>query len=127
LTSSADLAAGPLLLIDDTLLELHPTGVCVCHESGVIRRFNRKALSLWGRAPEPGHETFCGAHRLRKLDGTMLPHNQSPMAMVLRHGKPVSDHELLMETPNGDLVWVLVNVEPVRNAAGGHRRDQLLS
>lgn len=118
MTSQAN--SGLTINIDDTILELLPAAVYVCNADGVIVRYNRKAAELWGRSPRPGDtdERFCGAHRLYYPDGRWLPHADTPMADVLQTGKRVQDAEVIVEQPSGRRLWLLVNIEPVKNEFG---------
>lgn len=64
------------------LFELGPTAIYSCDALGVIQEFNHRAAELWGRTPAAGDtdERFCGSHRLFRPDGSLMPHDQSPMA-----------------------------------------------
>ena len=68
-----------------TLFELGPVAVYSCDVSGVIQEFNRRAAELWGRAPALGDtdERFCGSFRMIRPDGSVMAHEQCPMAEVL--------------------------------------------
>ncbi|HZH26123.1 MAG TPA: PAS domain S-box protein [Azospirillaceae bacterium] len=118
--AGAPTASGPVLAIDDTVLELLPVAVCVCDAAGQIIRYNRKASELWGRSPRHGDpdERFCGAHRIYHSDGRPLPHNEAPIVDVLRTGRPVQDIEAQIEQPDGRRLWVQINIVPVRNDTG---------
>jgi PAS domain S-box-containing protein len=102
------------------VLELLPAAVYVCDARGVVVRYNRKAVELWGREPGPGDpaELFCGAHRLFRPDGHPLARGETPMADTIRTGQPHRDVEVQMEQPSGRRIWVLVNIDPIRNEAG---------
>ena len=117
---SCPVSPDPLLMVDDTILELMPAAVYVCNGEGRIVRYNRRAAALWGRAPEPGDaaERFSGAHRLFLADGTEIGHAQTPMADVLRTGVPARDIEVRIQQPTGKHLWLLVSIEPIRDGAG---------
>ncbi len=51
-------------------------------------------------------------------DGTLMPHDQCPMADVLRTGISVRDQEAQIERPDGGRGTALVNIEAVRDADG---------
>jgi PAS domain S-box-containing protein len=87
--------------------------------SGVLRFYNRSAVALWGRAPALGspRERFCGAWRLFHLDGRAMPHEETPMAEVLRTGQARQD-EVLIERPDGSRVAARVDIVPLRDAGG---------
>lgn len=109
-----------LLALPDQLLDLIPAAVYVCDRDGIIVRYNRRAAELWGRAPEFGdpEERFCGSHRLYRLDGGPLPHNECPMADVLRTGIAARDQELVIERPDGSCIFALASIDPLEDAAG---------
>jgi hypothetical protein len=104
--------------LDAKLIDLMPLAVYVCAApSGLIVRYNERAVELWGRRPHLGEtgERFCGAYRLFWMDGTPLPHANTPMAQVLRTGEPVRDQEVLIERTDGSRVAVIVNIDVIRD------------
>jgi PAS domain S-box-containing protein len=107
---------------EQTLLELIdtlPIAVFVCDASGVIERYNRRAVELWGREPTRGAaDRFGGAYNLYTVDGSHLARSSWPMAQVLRTGMPVSNRELVIERSNGTRRTVMVNGIPLRDKRG---------
>jgi len=104
-----------------TLFDLCPVAVYSCDASGVIEKFNRRAVELWGREPAPGDtdERFCGSFKLFRPDGTFMPHDQCPMAEVVSGKIPeVCDGEVLLERPEGSRVAVVVNIRALKNEQG---------
>ena len=104
-----------------TLFELGPVAVYSCDASGVILEFNRRAGELWGRTPAPGDtdERFCGSFKLFRRDGGFMPHEQCPMADVVRgRVAEVHDAEVLIERPDGSRIIVIVNIRPLKNERG---------
>ena len=102
------------------LIDMLSVAVYVCDVRGVILHYNRCAAQLWGREPrcgDPG-ERFCGAPRLYLPDGTVLPHEQAPIAQVLRTGLSQGNRQVILERPDGSRRMVLVNPVPIRNKAG---------
>jgi PAS domain S-box-containing protein len=106
--------------LTDQLLDLLPAAVYVCAPDGTILRFNRRAAELWGRAPllSDPRDRFCGAYRLYRPDGDLLPHDKCPMADILRDGIPVIDQEVRIERPDGSRGVALVNIRHLKDAAG---------
>ena len=103
-----------------TLFDLVPVAVYSCDASGVIQQFNRRAAELWGREPLAGDTgRFCGSFRMFRTDGSFMPHEQCPMAEVLK-GKisELRDAEVLIERPDGSRITVLVNIRPLKNQRG---------
>ncbi|HSX84228.1 MAG TPA: PAS domain S-box protein, partial [Cellvibrio sp.] len=104
--------------LDAKLIDLMPAAVYVCAApSGLIMRYNQRAVDLWGRAPQTGEsgERYCGAYRLFLKDGTPLPHVDTPMAEVLSTGEPICDEEIIIERPDGSRIVVLVNIDVIRD------------
>lgn len=92
-----------------------PVAVFVCDVNGVIQHCNERAVELWGRKPECGVEKHCGSAQLILPDGTVLPHEQSPIAEVLRTGISASNIEVFIQRPDGSRLPVLVNFAALRN------------
>jgi PAS domain-containing protein len=84
------------------LIESDLAALYTCDATGMITYYNALAAELWGRKPEVGDtdERFCGSHMLYRVDGSFLPHDQSPMADVLA-GKVsgIYDAEVHIEHP----------------------------
>jgi len=101
------------------LFDLGPVAVYSCDTTGAIREFNRRAVELWGRKPEPGGAQFCGSFKMHLSDGTVMPRNQCPMAEVLNGKIPrATDVEVLIEQPDGSRITVIVNIVPLKNDRG---------
>lgn len=107
-------------LQDSHILDSLPTAVCVCDMAGIIKRYNEKAVQLWGRRPQTGNsaERFCGSYRLYLTDGTYLPHDQSPVAACIKDGQPIKDLECILERPDLSRIYIRVNVMPVIDEFG---------
>ncbi len=95
-----------------------PAAVYTTDREGRILLFNERAAELWGRRPEIGKDLWCGSFRILNPDGTLLPHDQCPMAVALREGRSVQCQEILVEKPDGTRAWVLPHHEPLRDASG---------
>jgi PAS domain S-box-containing protein len=102
------------------LADLLPTAVYTCDASGLITFYNRHAARLWGRAPQSGDtdQRFCGSDQMILPDGTALAHDDCPMAITLREGRTFRDEEVHLRQPGGQIVPVLVNIDPIRNEQG---------
>ena len=72
-----------------TLFDLVPVAVYVCDADGIIQEYNRRAAELWGREPGQNGEKprFCGSYKIYYPDGRYMPHEECPMARVLRGEK----------------------------------------
>ena len=75
-----------------------------CDADGVIQEYNRRAVELWGGEPGQNGEKprFCGSHKIYYPDGRYMPHEECPMARMLRGEKlKTEDLEIIVERPNG--------------------------
>ena len=95
-----------------------PVAVFVCDRNGTIQGYNPRAVELWGREPERGVERHCGSVKLWLPDGSVLPHELSPLAEVLRSGESVFNVEIFIERPDGSRLPVLVNFAALKDAHG---------
>jgi signal transduction histidine kinase len=103
------------------MIDLLPMAVYTCEApSGVITFYNDHAAMLWGRSPKRGDtdQRFCGSFKLWRLDGTLLPHEETPMALALLQGRQFRNEDVVIERPDGSRVTVLVNIDPIRDASG---------
>jgi len=106
--------------IDQSALDAIPTGFCVCRADGALVRYNRRAVELWGRAPRVGDPSEVAERNFHRYtpEGVPLPFAATPVAVALRSGVPVRGAELFIERPDGSQIPVLVNVAPLKDAAG---------
>src|SRR5207244_181156 len=66
------------------VLELLPAAVYTTAAAGRITFYNEAAVELAGHRPDLGRDLWCVSWRLRRPDGTPLPHDECPMAIALR-------------------------------------------
>jgi PAS domain S-box-containing protein len=103
------------------LLERLPAAVYVCEApSGRITFYNQHAAELWGRAPQLGatDEQFCGSFRLFRIDGSALPHAETPMAQAVLTGRSARNEVVIIERPDGRRLTAVVNIDPLVDEAG---------
>jgi two-component system, chemotaxis family, CheB/CheR fusion protein len=110
-----------LQLIDGKLdythiLGLLPVAVYVTDAEGRITYFNDAAAALWGCRPRHGAQ-WCGSWRLYRIDGTPLPHDQSPVAIALKE-KRAARGEAVAERPDGTRVPFTAFPTPLYDASG---------
>jgi PAS domain S-box-containing protein len=99
------------------LLEALPAAIYTTDAEGRINFYNRAAVEMAGRTPQPGDE-WCVTWKLYWPDGTPLPHNECPMAVALRENRPVRGAEAVAERPDGRRVPFIPYPTPLRDAAG---------
>jgi PAS domain S-box-containing protein len=95
-----------------------PEAVYRCDTTGAVIDFNPAAVTLWGRAPQPGAEYWCGSHAMFTVDGVALRHDQCPMAVAIREQREVGRIEAVVERPDGERRYVLAHPRLLRDEAG---------
>ncbi|AKH99990.1 PAS domain S-box [Hoeflea sp. IMCC20628] len=100
------------------LLDAMACAVYTTDRNGIITYFNPAAVELWGRKPEVGVSLWCGSLRMRRLDGTLLAHEDCPMAVCVKTGASVGDQEILVERPDGGRKHVRISPRPIRDGKG---------
>jgi two-component system CheB/CheR fusion protein len=111
-------ALNEMLRASDGIFDLLPIATFICDAKGTILQYNRRAIELWGRAPEPGqtHAQFSEGMRFLAPDGT--PMSRSLITETLVTGEPLRDVERIVERPDGSQMTVSVSIDPLRNAKG---------
>ena len=100
------------------LLDALPAAIYTTDAAGRITYFNAAAVQLAGRTPEIGSDEWCVTWRLYRPDGTLLPHDECPMAVALKTGRPVRGMEAVAERPDGTLVAFMPYPTPLHDASG---------
>jgi PAS domain S-box-containing protein len=104
-----------------TLFDLIPVAIYVCDADGIIQEYNRRAAELWGCEPGPNGEgpRFCGSRKIYYPDGRLMPHEECPMARVLRGEKlKAEDLEIIIERPDGERRHVIPAPRIIKNVHG---------
>ncbi|WP_372785050.1 sensor histidine kinase [Phenylobacterium sp.] len=99
------------------LLNALPAAIYTTDAEGKITFYNEAAVAFAGRRPALGEE-WCVTWKLYNLDGSRLPHNQCPMAVALREGKPNRGAEAIAERPDGTRVTFSPYPTPLFDAEG---------
>jgi PAS domain S-box-containing protein len=100
------------------LLEALPAAVYTIDADGRITFFNEAAADLWGCRPELGKSEWCGSWRLFWPDGRPMRHDECPMAVALKEGRPIRGAEAAAERPDGTRVPFLAYPTPLRDRSG---------
>jgi PAS domain S-box-containing protein len=100
------------------LLELLPAAVYTTDAQGRITFYNQAAAELWGHRPEIGTAQWCGSWRLYWPDGRPMAHDECPMAVTLKEGRPVRGAEAIAERPDGTRIRFAPYPTPLTDAAG---------
>jgi PAS domain S-box-containing protein len=116
--AAAAFTLGQISGFSEELLQALPVAIYTTDAEGRVTSFNDAAAALWGRRPELGKSEYCGAYKLYWPDGTLLPHDQCPMAMTLRTRQPIRGMEAVCERPDGTRVALVPYPTPVFDASG---------
>jgi PAS domain S-box-containing protein len=110
-------ALADMLRASDGILDLLPVATVITDAHGKILQYNRAAVEIWGRSPEPGqtHQEFTAGARYFDLSGNP---GRSMLAEVLATGQPVRDAERIVHRMDGVRVIVSLNIDVLRNARG---------
>jgi len=100
------------------LLNLLPAAVYTTDAAGRITFYNETAAALWGRRPRLNVDRWCGSWRMYWPDGTLLPRDECPMAVVLKEGRAIAGQEAVVERPDGTRMPFMAYPSPLRDATG---------
>ncbi|HZR21376.1 MAG TPA: PAS domain S-box protein [Verrucomicrobiae bacterium] len=100
------------------LVEALPAAVYTTDAQGRITMFNQAAVQFSGRVPQIGTDSWCVSWKLYTPDGHPLPHDQCPMAVALKEGRPVRGQEAIAERPDGTRIHFIPYPTPVRDKNG---------
>jgi PAS domain S-box-containing protein len=102
------------------ILETMAEGVGVVDANGKLVYANPMAQQILGLTESTIKErTFDDPewHNLR-IDGTELPPEEHPMAIMMATGKPVYDHEIAVQPPGKERIYISINAAPLFNDEG---------
>ena len=100
------------------MIDALPAAIYTTDADGRLTHFNPAAVELSGRVPELGTDRWCVTWKLFRPDGTQLPHDECPMAVALKEGRPVDGTEIIAERPDGRRVWFIPYPRPLHDAEG---------
>jgi len=100
------------------LIHALPTAIYTCDADGLITLYNQAAIHLWGRAPEIGVESWCGAVRSYLPNGNYIAPEAGPMALTLRSGCTHHRQEMVIERPDGSQRFVIFDAHPLLSQDG---------
>jgi PAS domain S-box-containing protein len=100
------------------LLAAIPAAIYTTDAAGKITYYNEAAVEFAGRRPTIGSDEWCVTWKLYWPDGTPLPHDQCPMAVALKEGRPIRGKEAVAERPDGTRVPFIPFPTPLRDGSG---------
>jgi PAS domain S-box-containing protein len=95
-----------------------PAAIYTTDAEGRVTMFNDAAATFAGRAPQLGTDTWCVTWKLFWPDGTPMSHDQCPMAMALKEGRPIRGMEGIAERPDGTRIRFIPYPTPLYDSAG---------
>ena len=102
----------------EAALEALPAPVYTADAEGFITFFNQACIGFTGRTPEVGKDRWCVTWKLYRSDGAPIAHEDCPMAVALRQGRPIRDVVALAERPDGTRVMFAPYPTPLVDEAG---------
>jgi PAS domain S-box-containing protein len=100
------------------LLTAIPAAIYTTDAQGRITYYNEAAVELAGRTPTIGSDEWCVTWKLYRPDGTPMRHDECPMAVALREGRPIRNAEAIAERPDGTRVPFIPYPTPLRDSSG---------
>lgn len=85
---------------------------------GWVTWYNQACIDFAGRTPMPGEDRWCVSWRLYSQCGAPLPHEECPMALAIREGKPIRGVVAVAERPDGTRVMFTPFATPAIDADG---------
>jgi PAS domain S-box-containing protein len=100
------------------LLAAIPAALYTTDAAGKITYYNEAAVEFAGRRPTIGSDDWCVTWKMYWPDGTPLPHDQCPMAVALKEGRPIRGKEAVAERPDGTRIPFIPFPTPIRDFSG---------
>jgi PAS domain S-box-containing protein len=100
------------------MIDLLPAAIYTTDAEGRLTHFNPAAVEFSGRVPQLGTDQWCVSWKMFLPDGTPLPHDQCPMAIVLKEGRVIDGAECIAERPDGKRVWFTPYPRPLHDGEG---------
>jgi PAS domain-containing protein len=95
-----------------------PAPIYVTDADGYITFFNEACIGFTGRRPEVGKDRWCVTWKLYGTDGSPLAHEDCPLAMAIRYGRPVRGACAVAERPDGTRVTFVPYPTPLLDETG---------
>jgi len=100
------------------ILETMAEGVSIVDAEGKLTYANPMAQQILGLHEKEilSHTNDNSQWQNLKVDGTPLPEEEHPMAIMMATGKPVYDHEIAIQPPDGERFYISINAAPIRDS-----------
>lgn len=102
------------------ILETMAEGVGVTDATGQMIYANPMAQQILGLSESRIKERAYDDPKWQnlRLDGSPLPSEEHPMSIMFSTGKPVYDHEIGVQPPDGERIYVSINAAPIFDSDG---------
>src|SRR5690348_4691360 len=101
------------------MIDALPMPVYTTDREGRITHFNPASVRFSGRTPQVGSDQWSVGWKLYRADGSFLPHDQCPMAVVLKQDLAIyGGIEAIAERPDGTRRWFTPYPSPLHDAQG---------
>lgn len=103
-----------------SILETMAEGVGVIDASGQMVYANPMAQQILGlRESEIKTRTYDDPQwQNLRIDGTPLPSEEHPMSVMMKTKKPIVDHEIAVQPPDGERIYLSINAAPMFDQNG---------
>ena len=100
------------------LVDALPTAIYTTDAAGRLTYFNPAAVEFSGRVPQLGSDQWSVSWKLYRPDGTLLPHDECPMARAIAEGRAIYGEEAIAERPDGRRIHFAAFPTPLFDEAG---------
>ena len=104
-------------------------GVIILSGAGIVSGCNRRAAEILGLGEEEllGRSAGDPGWQPIREDGTPFPEDEHPSLVSLRTGRAVVGTTMGVRKPTGELVWLMINSEPVLDAASSAAKASVVT
>lgn len=99
-------------------LEVFTAPIYITDAKGILIYHNQACIDVAGRRPVIGQDRWCVAWKVYTLDGILVPHEESSMALAIRQRRPIRGVEAIAERPDGARLAFLDYPTPVLDEEG---------
>lgn len=103
-----------------SIIDALPSAMCICDAQGTVVACNKAAAALWG-APPRKRAPVESLFRMVRKNGIGSTVNTSPFDVALRAGELVCGVDAVIDTAQGESLFALVDLRPLRAANGAIR------
>jgi len=87
------------------MIDALPVAIYTTDTDGRLTHFNPAAIEFSGRMPDLGTDRWCVSWKLYCPDGSLMPHEECPMAIAINEGRIIRGVEMIVERPDGTRIW----------------------